>query len=33
MEDSMYVIPDEWGAKAFEYPQGSLTLLIDRRAE
>ena len=29
----MYLIPDEWGAKAFDHPRGSLTGLIDRRAE
>ena len=33
MEDNMYLIPDEWGAKAFDYPRGALTGLIDRRAE
>ena len=33
MEDSMYLIPDEWGAKAFDYPRVALTGLIDRRAE
>ena len=33
MEDSLYLIPDEWGAKASDYPRGALTGLIDRSAE
>ena len=33
MEDNMYLIPDEWGAKAFDYPRVALTGLIDRKAE
>ena len=33
MEDSMYLIPDEWGAKAFDHPRGALTGIIDRRDE
>lgn len=33
MEDNIYFIADEWGYKAFDHPAGSLTGLIDRRAE
>lgn len=33
MEGSMYLVRDEWGHKAFDHPLGSLTGLIDLRAE
>ena len=33
MEDTMYLLRDEWGHKAFDHLHGSLTGLIDRRAE
>ena len=33
MDDSKYLILDEWGAKSFDHPRDALTVLIDRRAE